>query len=288
MISRTITLAALLSFSSLLQGVHGDDMPKLKSMTSEQFKSPEWVNEIQLSGTFRLGGKGFASLTTPRGNFWVEEGKSSSGYKLIELDTSQSQPSALIQKGDQQAWIGLRSGIVPRTREVRTGDLRMRGGLYYARGDKEPFTGKQITPRSDGSKWLEMPYVNGKRHGMHIWYDNDGRIGSETPYVDGNANGTEIKYRRNGSKEMETVYVKHSKQSEVWYREDGSKWKEMPYKGHVLHGTAVSYQKDGSIKQETPWVNGKINGMQIGYREDGSKAMETLYENGKEISRKEF
>ena len=62
MISRTITLATLLSFGSLLQGVHGEDMPKLKSMTSEQFKSPEWVNEIQLSGTFRLGGKGFASL----------------------------------------------------------------------------------------------------------------------------------------------------------------------------------------------------------------------------------
>jgi hypothetical protein len=82
-----------------LQGVHGEDMSKLKSMTSEQFKSPEWVNEIQLSGTFRLGGKGFASLTTPRGNFWVEEGKSSSGYKLIELDTSQSQPSALHPKG---------------------------------------------------------------------------------------------------------------------------------------------------------------------------------------------
>ena len=161
MISRTITLATLLSFGSLLQGVHGEDMPKLKSMTSEQFKSPEWVNEIQLSGTFRLGGKGFASLTTPRENFWVEEGKSSSGYKLIELDTSKSQPSALIQKGDQQAWIGLRTGIVPRTREVRNGNLTWRGGLYYARGDKEPFTGKKITPRSDGSKWLEWPYVNG-------------------------------------------------------------------------------------------------------------------------------
>ena len=52
MISRTITLATLLSFGSLLQGVHGEDMPKLKYMTSEQFKSPEWVNEIQLSGTF--------------------------------------------------------------------------------------------------------------------------------------------------------------------------------------------------------------------------------------------
>ena len=145
MISRTITLAIFLSFGSLLQGVHGEDMPKLKSMTSEQFKSPEWVNEIQLSGTFRLGGKGFASLTTPRGNFWVEEGKSSSGYKLIELDTSQSQPSALIQKGDQQAWIGLRLGMSnPVKREIARQKLEWRGGvlgLLYVKGESEPFTG---------------------------------------------------------------------------------------------------------------------------------------------------
>ena len=99
-----------------------------------QDEKEQWVKEIQLSGTFRLEGKDFASLTTPRGDFWVEEGKSSSGYKLIELDTSQSQPSALIQKGDQQAWIGFRTGIVPRTREVTIGNLTMRGGLYYARG----------------------------------------------------------------------------------------------------------------------------------------------------------
>ena len=207
MINRIIPLASLLSLASLLQGALERDMPKLKSMTSEQFKSPEWVNEIQLSGIFRLQGKGFASLTTPRGNFWVEEGKFSSGYKLIELDTSQSQPSALIQKGDQQAWIGFRTGIVPRTREVRTGNLRMRGGLYYARGDKEPFNGKQITPRSDGSKWLEMPYVNGKRHGTEIWYDNDGRIWAETPYVDGRLQGVAIEYYEDGAKSSETPYV---------------------------------------------------------------------------------
>jgi antitoxin component YwqK of YwqJK toxin-antitoxin module len=255
--------------TGLLQG--GESDAKL------QDNKEQWVKEIQLSGTFRLGGKGFASLITPRGNFWVEEGKSSSGYKLIELDTSKSQPSALIQKGDQQAWIGFRTGIVPRTREVRTGDLRMRGGLYYARGDKEPFNGKQITPRSDGSKWLEMPYVNGKRHGKKIWYEIDGRIGYETPYVDGrrqgvaityyedgskkaetpwvkgNRNGTEIKYRRNGSKESETVYLNNNKQSEVWYREDGSKWKEMGYDKDQHNGIPTYYDENGIKKEEPPY-----------------------------------
>ena len=93
MINRILPLASLLSLASLLQGALEKDIPRLQSMTAEQAKNVERLSKVQLSGTFRLRGKGFASLVTPEGSFWVEEGKSSSGYKLIELDISQSQPS---------------------------------------------------------------------------------------------------------------------------------------------------------------------------------------------------
>ena len=109
MVQTTVLGLVTLALSS-----YGSPDMEGQSLENLQENTEQWVKEIQLSGTFRLGGKGFASLITPRGNFWVEEGKFSSGYKLIELDTSQSQPSALIQKGDQQAWIGFRTGIVPR------------------------------------------------------------------------------------------------------------------------------------------------------------------------------
>ena len=77
---------------------------------SEQKIADDWVNKIQLSGTFRIRGKAYASLSTPEGNFWVEEGKFASGYKLIKLDLSKSQPSALIRKGEKEGWVGLRLG----------------------------------------------------------------------------------------------------------------------------------------------------------------------------------
>ena len=76
----------------------------------EQNIADDWVNKIQLSGTFRIRGKAYASLSTPEGNFWVEEGKFASGYKLIKLDLSKSQPSALIRKGEKEGWVGLRLG----------------------------------------------------------------------------------------------------------------------------------------------------------------------------------
>ena len=82
MIKTCLFLCLTLFLIGLLQGAESDG--KLQN------KKEQWVNEIQLSGTFRLRGKGFASLTTPRGNFWVEEVRSAAGYKLIELDLSKS------------------------------------------------------------------------------------------------------------------------------------------------------------------------------------------------------
>ena len=43
------------------------DMPELflNDLLTIIENRKQWVNEIQLSGTFRLGGKGFASLVTP-------------------------------------------------------------------------------------------------------------------------------------------------------------------------------------------------------------------------------
>ena len=79
-----------------------------QSVKTEEGFRDNWVNNIQLSGTFRIRGKAYASLSTPEGNFWLEEEKFASGYKLIKLDLSKSQPSALIQKGEKKAWIGLR------------------------------------------------------------------------------------------------------------------------------------------------------------------------------------
>ena len=133
----------------------------------EQYKSPDWLSNVQLSGTFRLGGKGFASLVTPVGNFWVEEGKFASGYKLIEMDISQSQPSALIQKGDQQAWFGLRTSAST--------------GLT----DKEFAKGK--LSREDAGETPKIAYfkTNGGNYGKLLfqWQNRTNNSGKQSSYL---------------------------------------------------------------------------------------------------------
>ncbi|NCX71553.1 MAG: hypothetical protein EBW86_13495, partial [Rhodobacteraceae bacterium] len=65
-----VTLALSSYGSPDMEGQSLENLPK---------NTEQWVKEIQLSGTFRLGGKDFASLVTPEGNFWMEEGKFASG-----------------------------------------------------------------------------------------------------------------------------------------------------------------------------------------------------------------
>ena len=257
----------LFLFVFLASFLLGTESPK-----KPQYSKDQWVSEIRLSGAYRLRGQGSASLSTPEGNFWVTEGRSTAGYKLLELDLSKTQPSALIQKGDQQAWIGLGSVIVPRTRvfgsdelEKRLDDSGMNRTMYVV-GENEPFTGTRISYREDGSKASETAFVDGKEHGMWIQYREDGLKYSETPFVDGKQHGTMIIYREDGSKREEYVFENNYQISS----------KKFNYYGHGLK------------RSETPYVDGKKHGTWIRYNGDGSKKEEIVYENGKEISRKNF
>jgi len=272
----------ILGLVTLALSSYGSPDAEGQSLENLRENTKQWVNEIQLSGTFRLGGKDFASLVTPEGNFWVEEGKFASGYKLIELDVSKSQPSALIQKGDQQAWIGLRLGMpVPVIREVLYEDLEERERVKYVKGETKLFTGtaiqycklvpggvKFIRPAIDGDeawKRLETPYVDGRRHGMHIVYRKDGSKQRELPYMNGKIEGKVITYR-----------------------EDGSKWMEQEFVNDKVDGMFVEFREDGSKKSEVRRVNYKKVGTEVWFSEDGSVLKEVVYEKGKKITETEY
>ena len=260
----------IFSLFALELSSYGSSDSEQQGLNKPQYSKDQWVSEIRLSGAYRLRGKGFASLSTPEGNFWVTEGRSASGYKLIELDLSKSQPSALIQKGGQQAWIGLRSvnASSNRNRVVRKDELKKRRDdsgtttITYVAGETEPFTGTEVRYHKDGSKAAEIPYIDGKRNGTMIWYSRDGSKSFEMSYVDGKIHGTEFRYHKNGNKKEKASWV-----------------------NGILHGTHVDYYEDGSKYGVTPFVNGKKDGTQIWYNEDGSLKEEFVFENGKQISR---
>lgn len=57
---------------------------------------------------------------------------------------------------------------------VNNDQIKYIDGIPYLKGEKEPFTGTSIGYREDGSKYGEIPFVDGKEHGTVIWYRKDG------------------------------------------------------------------------------------------------------------------
>jgi hypothetical protein len=83
---------------------------KKAKLPIEEESQPDWVDALELSGSFRINGKAYGAFSTTDGSFWLEEGKGTSGYRLLKMDLSKSQPRALLQKDGKQAWLGLRAG----------------------------------------------------------------------------------------------------------------------------------------------------------------------------------
>ena len=217
-----------------------------------------------------------------------------------EANTIKSRTPALIQKGDQQALGGLRSGMsVSLFPKVAEDELKRPNGIWYRKGEKKPFTGTKVgSPHGmfvNQREWVETPILDGKIQGTEIWYYQDGSMkrescygngirqgleirynkdGSrwlETPFVDGKRHGMEIGYHKDGStKSAETPHVQGKRQgTSIWYHKTGSKWMEMPYVDNSPHGTAIEYREDGSKESETVWAK-NIRQSKIWYRKDGS------------------
>lgn len=111
-----------------------------KAKLPNQDTQPDWVNILELSGSFRINGKAYGAFSTSDGSFWLEEGKGASGYRLLKMDLSKSQPRALLQKNGKQAWLRLRTAesSSPRNLEQR---LKEGGTLFI----KEVKSGEKIT-----------------------------------------------------------------------------------------------------------------------------------------------
>jgi hypothetical protein len=59
----------------------------------------------------------------------------------------------------------------------------------------------------DEYDFIEIPYVNNKKHGVEKWYYKSGKIKMEIPYVNGKEHGIKKKYYESGQIRYEIPYV---------------------------------------------------------------------------------
>jgi antitoxin component YwqK of YwqJK toxin-antitoxin module len=128
--------------------------------------------------------------------------------------------------------------------------------LIYQVGSDEPFTGRVMSTRYDGSKAYEELYVDGRLHGARVEWDRVGNKISETTYNDGAKTGPESHWYLSG----QVMAVTH-------------------YLNGARHGLATRWCDNGQKRHEWSYVNNMKDGMQSTWYVTGQKSSEATFSN---------
>ena len=114
----------------------------------------------------------------------------------------------------------------PKPEGVNSNELEFRGDLLnetvYLKGSL--YTGKSFSLQVNGKKRTEGSYVDGKKDGLWIEWNDDGQKQSEDNYKKGKYNGLRIGWHPNGQKSMERTWINDEAEGvQVWWHPNGQK-----------------------------------------------------------------
>jgi len=88
--------------------------------------------------------------------------------------------------------------VISCTKEIEVSALEPKDGIFYLKGESEPFTGKAVNKTEEGKLVFESSYKNGKPDGVTKGWNNHGALTFEGHYKDGKENGKFSSYSING------------------------------------------------------------------------------------------
>jgi len=99
------------------------------------------------------------------------------------------------------------SGKQSAERVVQASDLNRRpDGLHYYRQDAIPFSGVVKSTHTNGNRWMEKPYKDGKPHGKWQEWDPEGKQRTQLAFADGKRDGECSEWHPNGQLRWRAVY----------------------------------------------------------------------------------
>ncbi len=142
--------------------------------------------------------------------------------------------------------------------------------LVYQVGSNEPFTGRVISTRYDGSKDYEEPYVNGRLHGARTEWDRLGNRISARTYVEGAITGPETYWYLSGQLMAVTHFLKGARHGlATRWCANGQKRYEWSYTDHTKNGLQSDWYVNGQKRSEFSIKDGRFEGPFTQWYEDG-------------------
>jgi hypothetical protein len=114
-----------------------------------------------------------------------------------------------------------------------------------------------VTKHDNGKTKAEIPYENGKQHGISKSYGRDGKLILELPYNNGKREGISKKYYAGGKQLYQTTEYKNDKLHglQVKYRESGNIMSEARFENNLPCIGLKEYLLDNSLKKQYPKIN---------------------------------
>lgn len=165
-----------------------------------------------------------------------------------------------------------------------------RDGKYEVLNSEEGMTstGQYVNGELDGIQTIypgngvraELPYVNGKRHGVETSWFSDGTVAVEAPWVDGLQDGVVISYYPDGTRQAAIPFYQGKREGVyyTWY-EDGQKEGEQQYRNDMKNGRSIFWQPDGKESIILNYRDDKLEGLQVWFHPNGKKYKELTMKN---------
>ena len=139
------------------------DLPNEKFAETERDDSMDSApSKVQKSET--ASNEGFQELSSSDSTQMAETENRSVEIVIPEIEHNESVIISQMEINDEPAVI------------VDDFDLIERKGIWFLKGQDQPFTGKARRSYPSGKTLLEIPYLNGKKHGMQTIWEENGAI----------------------------------------------------------------------------------------------------------------
>ena len=153
--------------------------------------------------------------------------------------------------------------------------LEERGGLLYAPGEQQPFTGRKVSLHSNGQKEEEGEVKAGNRAGAWTQWYADGQKNSDGAYQAGQRVGSWSEWYPDGQKSSHGAYQDGRKTGRWthWY-ENGQKNSAGAYQAGQRVGSWSEWYPDGQKSSHGAYQDGRKTGRWTHWYENGQKKEE--------------
>tara|TARA_X000001036_G_scaffold411590_1_gene424440 strand:- start:100 stop:1296 length:1197 start_codon:yes stop_codon:yes gene_type:complete len=162
------------------------------------------------------------------------------------------------------------------------------GDLKFAPNNPKPYTGKVFDLNPSGVIKVEGAYLQGKRNGKWLFYNDVGKVIIQEMYLKGQKNGKWSYYNQSGKFLALNNFKLDVFIGDTLYNvQDGQIISKESYRNNIKDGKSIFFQQNGLIRQENTYKNGLIHGVQFYYDDYGKINIKSEYDNGIRTSYKD-